>query len=176
MIRVFLSLIVVIGSIGIPACSQDRNNEEHFLVGPSDIKSLSPVKVIQDYQSVLFPNQKVTIEYQGSPKSLRIFQESKEILISDPVFKELDGILVWFILEEYQKNLGSKKQPIRCLQLSFDVDGNEVVASGSVEICETEPARIRLEGYKENDFSNVIYDSALSSEYNLDGFWKEVPD
>ena len=118
----------------------------------------------------------MTIEYQGTPKSLKIFQGGKEILISDTVFKELDGNLVWFILEEYQKNLGSRKKPIKCLHLSFDVDGNRVVASGSVGICETEPTRIRLEGYKDNDFSNVIYDSAFSNEYNLDGFWKEVSD
>ena len=83
---------------------------------------------------------------------------------------------MWFGFEEYLENSGDKEPPLKCQYLTFDVNENEIVSGGSIEICETKPIRVRLYGYVENDFSKVIYDSAISKEYNLDGFWDEVTD
>lgn len=176
MLRFSLSFLLLSSGLFCSAMAQEQDSKKYFRIGPGDIKALSPEKVVQDYHSNLFPNEKITIEYQGAPESLKILREGVVVPISDQVFKELDGNLRWFVLEDFQIYLGSEEPPIRCLQLSFDVTENEIVSGGGIEMCEGRPVRIRLHGFKHEGVDNLIYDSSISDEYILDGIWEQVPE
>lgn len=159
-----------------PTAADAQVDDPSFPIGPSPVISLAPNRAVLNYSSELRPDQKISIEHDGSAKGLKIRIGEVRIDIKDRVFKELTGSLQWLELTEFQLHLGDGQPPLHYLQLSFTIFGNDRVSGGSIEICRGKPIRLRLEGADYKDRHNIIYDSAISDDYILDGVWEEIKD